>query len=147
MRTSVKVRVVHLFSALCLLLAAATSAASGAEGDSAVINLALASVACAAVQEVNPGALDDTSDHDYFSHSVTLYQLFHGYSEETAAKHQRSMYNILTAEPAIKAQSLRSVVGAQSYLQQYLRKTDASTCQEIPATAQKILAVYGRTLR
>lgn len=115
------------------------------KGDNAIISLSLASLACAAVQKVNPEAVDIV-DEAYMDHSIKLYQFYHDFPYDIAKRNQIGLYKILTDEPAIKAQSLRSVAGAKNYLSQYLRKTDATECSQIREYSNKILSVYGKKL-
>jgi hypothetical protein len=114
-------------------------------GDQAIIDLAMANVACAAVQRVNPEVVDSTYNN-YFGDSVYLYQKFHNITEEKSEQNQKGFYNILTSERAIKAQSLNSVAGATKYLSQYLVKTDAGSCNELKQAANRILAKYNEKL-
>ncbi|AZG37078.1 hypothetical protein [Shewanella psychromarinicola] len=109
--------------------------------DQVIIDLAMANVACAAVQSVNPEAVN-SSYGNFFNDSVHLYHQFHGMSKEKSEKNQKAFYKIITSENAVKAQSLNSVVGAKKYLSQYLIKTDANSCSELKKIANKVLVKY-----
>lgn len=115
------------------------------KGDMAIFNLGMASVICAAVRDVNPDAIDGDSNL-FFSDSVALYKNFHNFSLEKSEKHQQGWYDIITGEAAIKAQSLNSINGAKTYVNQYLVKTDAASCNEIHVKANYILKKYGLQL-
>lgn len=115
------------------------------QGDVAIFDLGMASLACASVSDVNSEAIKGNSKL-FFSDSVRLYSLFHGFELEKALKHQRSTYNILTGQPAVKAQSLNSITGAQNYVAKYLIKTDATNCNDIHPKANYILKKYGLQL-
>lgn len=112
------------------------------KGDIAILNLSTASVICAAVRSVNPDAIKGDSKL-YFTDAVSLYAYFHNFDLDKSNKHQLGYYQIITGEPAIKAQSLNSISGAQNYVDQYLIKTDATNCQEIHSKANYILNKYG----
>lgn len=133
-----------LVVAVFLFLAAEATATSDPKGDAAILDLALASTACAAVKKVNPDAV--SGSRDYLGDGIALYQLFHDIPHERAAKHQQGMFAVITAERAIKAQALHSVAGAKDYLQQYLFKTDAKNCVGIRGSANKILKIYNAEL-
>ncbi|MFA0143857.1 hypothetical protein AB4430_19060 [Vibrio kanaloae] len=112
------------------------------KGDTAIFNLGMASVICAAVKDVNPDAIRGDSSL-FFSDSVTLYKNFHNFSFEESQKHQQELYDIITGEPVIKAQSLNSISGAKIYINQYIIKTGASNCNDIHTKANYILRKYG----
>lgn len=114
-------------------------------GDNAIIHLSLASLACSAIQKVNPEAVDKMSDN-YLDNAIKLYQYYHNFPYEKAKENQMGMYNLLIGESVIKAQSLHSVVGAKTYLAKYLITTDANECSEIELYSQKLLAIYGKSL-
>lgn len=115
------------------------------EGDQVIIDLAMANVACAAVQNVNPEAVNSTYNN-YFNDSVSLYQRYHNMIKEKSERNQKGFYKILTSENAIKAQSLNSIVGAKKYLSQYLVKTDATSCSELKSAANRVLSKYNEKL-
>lgn len=136
-------RIVTLFLFFsCQLMA---NADINPKGDDAILYLSQASVACAALQEVNVAAVDKSKD-TYLSDGIALYKFYHDTDYETAKSHSLGMYKIITSEPAIKAQALRSLKGAKFYLSQFLAKTDANECGQVNLHANKILAIYGKKL-
>lgn len=112
------------------------------QGDNAIFSLSHASVICAAVSRVNPRAVGEgTKQH--LENSIKLYSLFRNESLAKAKKSQESLYKTITGEPAIKAQSLRSRIGAIKYVNAALVETDASTCNELPSVIVSTLRLYG----
>ncbi|HBV75977.1 MULTISPECIES: hypothetical protein [Vibrio] len=79
----------------------------------------------------------------YLQDSITLYSHYHNFSIEKSRLHQEGIFDIITGEPAVKAQALNSNVGATAYLSKYLSKTDAESCSEIREYSDKILDKYG----
>lgn len=130
---------------LALIATLSSNVCANPTGDQTIIDLAMANIACAAVQSVNPEAVNSTYNN-YFNDSVHLYQRFHNITKEESERNQQSFYKILTSENAIKAQSLNSIVGAKKYLSQYLIKTDAGTCGELKQAANSVLAKYNEKL-
>jgi hypothetical protein len=131
--------------ALALSTALSFNVFASPAGDQVIIDLAMANVACAAVQSVNPEAVNSTYNN-YFDDSVSLYQRYHNMTKEKSKKNQKVFYKILTSENAIKAQSLNSIVGAKKYLSQYLVKTDAASCSELKPAANRVLSKYNEKL-
>jgi hypothetical protein len=132
-------------SVLVLISTLSFNVGASPAGDQSIIDLAMANVACAAVQIINPEAVN-SAYNNYFNDSVFLYQRFHGMDNEKAERNQKGFYKILTSENAIKAQSLNSIVGAKKYLSQYLIKTDAKSCGELRLAANRVLAKYNEKL-
>ncbi|MEM5481566.1 hypothetical protein WNY97_17295 [Pseudoalteromonas fuliginea] len=136
-------KMVFLFFLLCFALK--SNANINPKGDDAIFNLSQASIVCAAIQDVNAEAVDEVKSN-YLSDAIKLYGYYHAYDYATSKKHQLGWYKILTGEPAVKAQALRSVKGARAYLSHFLVKTDANECSQISFYADKVLAVYNLKL-
>ena len=134
-----------IFFLSTLLLTLSANAEILPTGDNAILSLGMANLTCAAVQKITPHAVDKISEN-YLKDSIRLYQLYHDNDYETAKSNQISMLNVITGETAIKAQSLRSVKGAKSYLEKSLLKTGATECSQLRLYAQKILSQYGVSL-
>ncbi|WP_335922694.1 MULTISPECIES: hypothetical protein [Shewanella] len=130
----------YLFISL-MLVSGVVKAEPSPVGDVAIIDLSMASMACAAVQKVNPQAVDKIESF-YLSDSIKLYQLYHDFSYEVSERNIGGLYNIIIGEPAVKAQSLHSITGAKNYLLSYLQKTDAKNCSEIRKYSNQILSKY-----
>ncbi|QSX31093.1 hypothetical protein JYB88_05475 [Shewanella cyperi] len=135
----------RIFILTTFLFAISAQAETSPTGDNAVFSLSMASLVCAAVQKVNPEAVGKLSDN-YLKDSIKLYQFYHNNDYETAKNNQTSMFNLITGEAAIKAQSLRSVTGARAYIEKSLIKTDAKECSQIRYYAEKVLSHYGKSL-
>lgn len=116
------------------------------KNDVEILHLSQASLICEVLKEVNPQAIQFTEGQDHFYIAVRLYSIFHNISFEEAEEQRRSWHKIFTNEPAIKAQSLRSIAGAQRYLNNYLNKTSAQSCNDISLAANRILSMYGYEL-
>lgn len=119
---------------------------SGPKGDMAILYLYQSSIVCAALLNVNPDAIDVSGADHYFDDAARLYSYFHNMPLEESRQHQEGWVELLTGDAAIKAQSLNSTVGARSYLNQYMRKTDANSCSQIRPVANQVLSVYGLQL-
>lgn len=132
-----------LFSLVLMLFS--VSIFSNSSGDEKLLNLSMASLACAAVQKVNPNVVDSNYP-DYFKNAVKTYSLYHSVAFDIAEKNERSMYNLMTGESAIKVQKLNSIADAKIYLDKFLYKTNAKTCAETPAQIKNILGKYEITL-
>lgn len=128
-----------------ILICFSTNSFSNPTGDEAILDLSMASLACAAVQHINPNVVRDNYPN-YFKNAVTTYSLYHAMPIEKAEKNERSLYNLMTGESAIKAQKLNSTSGAKIYLNKFLLKTDANSCEDTPLIINEILAKYGLTL-
>lgn len=137
------IKTIGLFFLLCCSMS--SYANIDPKGDNAILYLSQASVACAAIQDVNAEAVDKVKK-TYLLDAIKLYGYYHAFDYNTAKSHQLGWYKILTGEAAIKAQGLRSVTGAKIYLSQLFIKTDANECSQIRFYANRILVIYGLTL-
>ncbi|MHA2938437.1 hypothetical protein ACXJY6_09070 [Vibrio sp. RC27] len=113
--------------------------------DIAIWRLGFASVICAGVADVNPNAILGDSKL-YFEDSIKLYAYFVDTNFNEAKLHQSGWYKMVTGEPAIKAQGLRSLTGAKRYVQKELIDTDAKECSDIHDSANFLLSKYGLKL-
>ncbi|WPC75859.1 hypothetical protein [Vibrio porteresiae] len=130
---------------LLSLLGFSLDSVSSPAGDEALFDLSIASLACAAVQHVNPKAVEGNYPN-YLKNAVKTYSLYHSMPLERAEKNEVGMYNLMIGEPAIKAQKLKSVNGARAYLNKFLYKTDATSCLDTPFLIKEMLHKYGITL-